>query len=245
MYPPPYPATLSPSSHHVVKMHALSYERNEALLSRAQITWCLRTAPPLYVTTPPIKALTSEHAICIHECSWETAIIHAEGLAVLQRIEWPPLLLAEGPLLWRHGRGWRGSTAATHVELAPRALVLRNPIRVAVDFAINANDVAFEGPLPGFPRSARATRNIADASLGLYPTFLPATTGKLCEFFIAIGVAVISSNHPVGASWAISLLGGGREDLESDEKGGDELHCYRREEVYFCRRLKGIMSSTR
>ena len=91
------------------------------------------------------------------------------------------------------------------------------------------------GRAPDFPRGARATRNIADASLGLHPTVRPATIGKFSEFSIAVGVAVISSNHPVGASW-VSLLGGGREDLESDEKGGDELHCYkRREEVYFCR----------
>lgn len=194
-------------------------------LSRAHITWCLpRAAPPVNITTLPVKALTIEHAICIHECSWETGIIHAEGLAVLQRFEWLLLLLAEAPTL-RHGRGWRGITAATHVDLAPRALLLRNPIRVAEGLTINANDFAFSGPLPGFPRSARATRNIADASLGLHPTFLPATIGKCSEFSIAIFVAVISSDHPAGASWAISLLSGGREDLESDEKGGDELHC--------------------
>lgn len=200
-------------------------------LSRAHITWCCcfhRATSPILASTLPSKALTNEHAICIHDCSWETAIFHAEVLAVLQSVERLRLLFTKSPapgLL--HGTAWGGSTAATHVDLAPRARILRNPTRVAVVVAITAaNGVAFGGPLPGFPRSASATRNIADASLGFHPTFRPATIGKVCEFSIAIGVAVLSSNHPVFTSpGAIILLGVGREDLESDEKDGDELHC--------------------
>ena len=190
-------------------------------LSRAHITWCLpRAAIPVYTTTLPIKALTIEHAICIHECSWETAIIHAEGLAVLQRIEWLTLPLAEGPILWRHGRGWCRNTAATHVELATRApIVLPFP---AVSLAI---DATFDGPVPDFVRGTNATRNIADASRDIHPTIRPATTGKAIELVLAPGVTVLSSDYTIGARREICLLGGGREDLESDEKGGDELHC--------------------
>ena len=146
--------------------------------------------------------------------------MHAEGLAVLQRFEWPPLLLAEGPTLWRHGRGWRGITAATHVELAPRAPILL-PF-LAVSLAI---DATFGGPVPDFVRGTNATRNIADASRDVHPTIRPATTGKAIELVLAQGVTVLSSDYAIGARREICLLGGGREDLESDEKGGDELHC--------------------
>lgn len=191
-------------------------------LSRAHITWCPRATPPVNITTTLVEALTIEHAICIHECSWETAIVHAEGLAVLQSVEWLPLLFAEGPTLWRHGRGWRGITAATHVELAPRAPILRLRGPLAVSLAI---DATFGGPVPDFLRGTNATRNIADASRDVHPTIRPATTGKAIELVLAQGVTVLSSDYTIGARREICLLGGGREELESDEKGGDELHC--------------------
>lgn len=121
----------------------------------------------------------------------------------------------------RHGRGWRDRiTAATHVELAPRApIVLPFPARII------AIDAAFDGPVPDFVRGTNATRNIADASRDIFPTIRPATTGKAIELGLAPGVAVISSDYTIGARREICILGGGREDLESDEKGGDELHC--------------------
>lgn len=192
-------------------------------LSRAHITWCCilgRAAPPVDITALPSKALTIEHAICIHGCSWETAFFHAEVLAVLQSVERLRLLLATKIPNLRHGRAWRRNTAATHVELAPPAPILLS--FHAVSFAI---DATFGGPVPDFVRGTNATRNIADASRDILPTIRPATTGKAIELVLAPVVTVLSSDYPAGASREICLLGGGREDLESDEKGGDELHC--------------------
>lgn len=148
--------------------------------------------------------------------------MHAEVLAVLQSVERLRLLLATKIPNLRHGRGWRRNTAATHVELAPRAPILRLRGPLAVSLAI---DATFGGPVPDFVRGTNATRNIADASRDVHPTIRPATTGKAIELVLAQGVTVLSSDYTIGARREICLLGGGREDLESDEKGGDELHC--------------------
>jgi hypothetical protein len=148
-------------------------------------------------------------------------VSHAEVLAVLQSVERLRLILAKRVPRLPHGRAWRGSTAATHVEMAPPAPILL-PFPAVVVAITAANDVAFGGPVPAFVCGANATRWIADASRDILPTIRPATTGKAIELALAPGVTVLSISNPVGAS--TFLLGGG-EDLESDEKGGDELHC--------------------